>query len=116
VTSSIASSRYSTANHWADSMSPLAFCQARMKLKSPRADGTRPTIAEDFDHCFSPRLWPGCRWFVFEAPGQLLTSLILAMAACIEAVQPDRSFPRKIKPVQLRGFYPDYKRCRQPLT
>ena len=52
-------------------------------------------LPEGYDRCFSPRLWLGCRWFVFGAPSQLLTSLfILAMVACIEAVQPDRSFPR----------------------
>jgi len=52
------------------------------------------------------------RLFVFEASGQRLTSLVLAMAACVEAVRPDRSFPRKIKPAKLQGFYPNYKRCR----
>ncbi len=52
------------------------------------------------------------RLFAFEAPGQLLTSLILAMAARVTAVRPDRSYPRKSKPAKLHGFYPNYKRCR----
>ena len=52
------------------------------------------------------------RLFVFDSPLQLLTSLVLAMAASVEAVRPDRSYPRKIKPAKLHGFYPNYKRCR----
>ena len=52
------------------------------------------------------------RLFVFDSPLQLLTSLVLAMAASVEAVRPDRSYPRRIKPAKLHGFYPNYKRCR----
>jgi len=52
------------------------------------------------------------RLFVFDSPGPLLTSLVLAMAASTEAVRPDRSYPRKIKPAKLHGFHPNYKRCR----
>jgi hypothetical protein len=52
------------------------------------------------------------RLFVFDSPLQLLTSLVLAMAASVEAVRPDRSYPRKIKPAKLHGFHSNYKRCR----
>jgi len=52
------------------------------------------------------------RLFIFDSPTQLLTSLALAMAASVEAVRPDRSYPRKIKPAKLHGFHPNYKRCR----
>lgn len=52
------------------------------------------------------------RLFVFDSPGMLLRSLVLAMAASTEAVRPDRSYPRKIKPAKLHGFHPNYKRCR----
>jgi len=52
------------------------------------------------------------RLFVFASPLQLLTSLVLAMAASVEAVRPDRSYPRNIKPAKLHGFHPNYKRCR----
>ena len=52
------------------------------------------------------------RLFLFDSPLQLLTALVHTMAACVEAVRPDRSFPRKIKPAKLHGFHPNYKRCR----
>jgi hypothetical protein len=52
------------------------------------------------------------RLFVFESAGHLLTPLVLAMAGSVEAVRPDRSYQRKIKPAKLHGFHPNYKRCR----
>jgi len=52
------------------------------------------------------------RLFIFDSPLHLLTALVLTMAASVEAVRPDRSYPRKIKPSKLHGFHPNYKRCR----
>jgi len=52
------------------------------------------------------------RLFVFDSQQQLLPPLILAMATTVEAVRPDRSYPRKTKPAKLHGFHPNYKRCR----
>ena len=52
------------------------------------------------------------RLFVLGSTPQLLTALVLAMAASVEAVRPDRSYPRKIKPAKLHGFLSNYKRCR----
>ena len=43
---------------------------------------------------------------------ELLTPLVLTMATNVEAVRPDRSAPRKIKPAKLQGFVGNYKRCR----
>jgi len=43
---------------------------------------------------------------------ELLTTLVLAMAASVEAVRPDRSAPRNMKPAKIQGFHPNYKRCR----
>jgi hypothetical protein len=43
---------------------------------------------------------------------ELVTTLVLAMVASVEAVRPARSAPRKMKPAKLQGFYPNYKRCR----
>lgn len=43
---------------------------------------------------------------------ELVAALVLAMAASVEAVRPDRSAPRKMKPAKIQGFYPNYKRCR----
>lgn len=45
-------------------------------------------------------------------PNALLVDLVLAMAAKVEAVRPDRAFPRKMKPAKVQGFFPNYKRCR----
>ena len=52
------------------------------------------------------------RLFLFDSAEQLLTPLVLAIARSVEAVRPDRSYPRKIKPAKLHGFHPNYKRCR----
>lgn len=38
--------------------------------------------------------------------------LILAVAMTVEAVRPDRSFPRKMKPVKIPDFHRKTKRCR----
>jgi len=54
------------------------------------------------------------RLFVSNSSRQLLTALILAMATSVEAVRPDRSYPRKIKPAKLHPFHPNYKRCHEP--
>ena len=45
-------------------------------------------------------------------PNALLVDLVLAMAAQVEALRPDRAFPRKMKPPTVQGFFPNYKRCR----
>ena len=52
------------------------------------------------------------RLFLFDSPGQLLSPLVLTMAASVEAVRPNRSYLRKTKSAKLHGFYPNYKRCR----
>ena len=52
------------------------------------------------------------RLFVFGSKLQMLASLVLAMADSVEAVRPDRSYLRKIKPAKLHGFHPNYKRFR----
>jgi len=52
------------------------------------------------------------RLFLFDSPLPLLNALVLAMAESVEAVRPDRAYPRKIKPAKLQGFHPNYKRCR----
>jgi hypothetical protein len=43
---------------------------------------------------------------------ELITTLVLAMAARVEAIRPERSAPRKMKSAKLQGFHPDYKGCR----
>jgi hypothetical protein len=52
------------------------------------------------------------RLFIFDSPRHLITALVLTMAESVEAVRPDRSYPRKIKPAKLHGFHSNYKRCR----
>ena len=42
----------------------------------------------------------------------LLVSLVLAMAARVQTIGPDRAFPRKIKQTKVQGFFPNYKHCR----
>lgn len=52
------------------------------------------------------------RLFLDVWPPTLLTQLVAAMALSVEAVRPDRSYPRRIKPSKLHGFHPNYKRTR----
>jgi hypothetical protein len=52
------------------------------------------------------------RLFVQGSPMQLLTALMLSMAASVEAVRLERSYPRKIKTGKLDGFHRNYKRSR----
>ena len=52
------------------------------------------------------------RLFLVDSARHLLTPLVLAMAGSVEAVRPNRSYPRNIKPAKLHGFHPNYKRCR----
>jgi hypothetical protein len=52
------------------------------------------------------------RLLLCDSPAHLLTPLVFAMARSVEAVRPERSYPRKIKPAKLHGFHPNYKRCR----
>jgi hypothetical protein len=46
------------------------------------------------------------------APPDLLERLLCAVALEVEAMRPDRSFPRDIKPAKPKRFHPNYKRCR----
>lgn len=45
-------------------------------------------------------------------PPGLLERLLCAMASEVEAIRPDRSFPRDIKSSRPKRFQPNYKRCR----
>jgi hypothetical protein len=47
-----------------------------------------------------------------EPPPDLLERLVCAMAQEVEAIRPDRSFPRDIKSSKPKRFHPNYKRCR----
>lgn len=52
------------------------------------------------------------RLFLEVGPPDLLSQLIGTLALSVEAVRPDRSYPRRIKPSKLHGFHPNYKRTR----
>jgi hypothetical protein len=47
-----------------------------------------------------------------EPPPGLLERIVCAMALEVEAIRPDRSFPRDIKSTKPKRFHPNYKRCR----
>jgi hypothetical protein len=66
----------------------------------------------NFAHALSGMKNTVVRLLVGADTTELLTSLILAMAMNVEAVRPNRSFPRKMKPAKLQGFHRNYKRCR----
>jgi hypothetical protein len=66
----------------------------------------------NFAHAWSCMKNTVVRLLVGADTTDLLTSLILAMATTVEAVRPDRSFPRNMKPAKLQGFHRNYKRCR----
>ena len=54
----------------------------------------------------------GARLLLGLAGQELVTALIFAIAASVEAVRPDRTATRKMKPAKLQGFHHNYKRCR----
>ncbi len=66
----------------------------------------------NFANALSKMKHAGARLLLGLAAQELVATLILAMAASVEAVRPDRSAPRKMKPAKIQGFYPNYKRCR----
>ncbi len=66
----------------------------------------------NFAHALSKMKNTVVRLLVGAGTTELLTSLILAMAMTVEAVRPDRSFPRHVKPAKIQGFHRNYKRCR----
>jgi len=72
------------------------------------------TYRVNFAQALSKRKDNLARLFVSNSSRQLLTALILAMATSVEAVRPDRLYPRKIKPAKLHPFHPNYKRCHEP--
>ena len=52
------------------------------------------------------------RLFLDAGPPTLLPQLVGALALNVEAVRPDRSYPRNLKPQKTQGFYGNYKRTR----
>ena len=72
------------------------------------------TYRVNFAQTLSKRKDNLVRLFVSNSSRQLLTALILMMATSVEAVRPDRSYSRKIKPAKLHPFHPNYKRCHEP--
>jgi hypothetical protein len=47
-----------------------------------------------------------------EPPLGLIECIVCAMALEVEAIRPDRSFPRDIESTKPKRLHPDYKRCR----
>lgn len=52
------------------------------------------------------------RVFLQTSPLELCWSLLERMASSVEAVRPDRSYPRNLKEVRVPGFQENYKRTR----
>ena len=72
----------------------------------------RRTYRVNFANALSKMKHAGARLLLGLGGQALVTALIFAMAVSVEAVRPDRSAPRKMKPAKLQGFHPNYKRCR----
>ena len=66
----------------------------------------------DFANALSKMKHAGVRLLLGMAGQELVTILVQAMTARVEAVRPGRSAPRNMKPAKIQGFYPNYKRCR----
>jgi hypothetical protein len=64
-----------------------------------------------FAHALSRMKDSVVRLLLCAEANTVLVSLLLAMAANVEALRPDRAAPRKMKPAKLQGFFPNYKRC-----
>jgi hypothetical protein len=52
------------------------------------------------------------RLLSLEPPPDLLQRLLCAMVSEVEALRPERAFPRDIKSTKPKRFHPNYKRCR----
>jgi hypothetical protein len=52
------------------------------------------------------------RLLALETAPDLLERIVCAMALEVEAIRPDRSFPRDIKSTKPKRFHPNYTRCR----
>lgn len=52
------------------------------------------------------------RLFLHRSSMDWCWRLLEMLAACVEAIRPDRSYPRNMKKVRVPGFQPNYKRCR----
>ena len=91
----------------------LAFSREgliHVKLKNGEIE-VLDTYRVNFAQALSKRKDNLVQLLVSNSSRQLLTALILAVATRVEAVRPDRSYPRKIKPAKLHPFHPNYKCC-----
>ncbi|MGB5735602.1 MAG: hypothetical protein WBM40_14300 [Thiohalocapsa sp.] len=52
------------------------------------------------------------RLLSLDPPPDLIQRLLCAMGLEVDAIRPDRSFPRDIKSTKPKQFRPNYKRCR----
>lgn len=66
----------------------------------------------NFAHALSKMKDSVVRLMLCVEAAAVLSPLVLAMAAHVEALRPDRSSPRTMKPAKLQGFFPNNKRCR----
>lgn len=66
----------------------------------------------NFANALSKMKHAGARLLLGLGGQELVATLVLAIAANVEAVRPDRSAPRKMKPAKIQGYHPNYKRCR----
>ncbi len=66
----------------------------------------------NFANAFSQMKHSIARLLLRLAGQELVTALVLTMAASVEAVRPDRVAPRKMMPAKIQGFHPNFKRCR----
>ena len=72
----------------------------------------RQTYRINFANALAKMKHAGARLLLGLGAQALVTARVFAMAARVEAVRPDRSAPRNMKPAKLQGFHPNYKRCR----
>jgi hypothetical protein len=72
----------------------------------------RRTYGVNIANALSKMKHAGARLLLGLGTQELVTPLVFTMAASVEAVRPDRSAPRKMKPAKLQGFHHNYKRCR----
>jgi len=119
---------------------PIPLRLIRVKLKSGEIEGLATSLLEEqtypstwFKHLYHLR-WgveegykrEKCRSWVAQAIADRLyrgrqytyrvnfAQALLAMATSVEAVRPDRPYPRKIDPAKLHPFHPNYKRRHEP--
>ncbi len=88
------------------------FATAAQWLVDDRHRQRRRAYRVNFANALSKMKNNIVRIFLYTSPAELCWGLIQKTASSVEAIRPDRSYPRNLKDVKVPGFSVNYKRSR----